>query len=225
MPDGTTSNILDFGGIAEYKFELAPYRYDIPSLINDTMQSSLLWLESKPIEFLLSIDKDTPYYLYGDDFHVKQILGNILFNAFMYTDRGRVELSIKAETHRRATGAYSGSRSECVLIFRVSDTGRGMTGEQVGKLFGESAHYDTNDSNTHLGRGTGISITKRLVEAMGGGISVVSTPGDGSIFTVHIPQECIGTTKCGPELADELRDRRFQKISRTKSTQKREEKN
>jgi len=94
-----------------------------------------------------------------------------------------------------------------------------MTGEQVGKLLGDSIQYDSNTDNNLLGRGTGIGITKRIVEAMGGGISVVSTPGEGSVFTVHIPQECIGTTKCGSELADELRDRRFQKISRTKNAQ------
>jgi len=218
MPEGAGSSILDLSGTDDGKFELVPYKYDIPSLINDTMQSSLLWLESKPIEFLLSIDKDTPYYLYGDDFHVKQILGNVLFNAFMYTDRGRVELSIRAETHRKAMSAFSGSRSECILIFRVSDTGRGMTGEQVRKLFGESAgNYPDTDSATRT-KGSGISITKRLVEAMGGGISVVSTPGEGSVFTVHIPQECIGTARCGSELADDLRDRRFQRMSRARNT-------
>jgi len=215
----TTNDLMDLSKIEDGELELVPEKYDIPSLINDTMQLSMLRFESKPIEFLLSIDEDTPYDLYGDEHRVKQILSNILFNAYQNTERGKVELSIKAELQQDTSEGTPGSRSDFILIFDVSDTGYGMSEEEIESLFTEQLQIDLDAEQAYVDRGLGMSITKRLIDAMHGEISVKSKPGEGSIFTVRLPQQCIGSTKCGPELADELRGRRFQSMSKSRKTQ------
>ena len=210
----TVNDLMDLSKIEDGKLEIVPDRYDIPSLVNDTMQLSLLRFESKPIEFLLIIDENTPYDLYGDDFRVKQILNNMLTNAYKYTDRGRVELYIGAETPHDIADAQPDSRTNCTLILRVSDTGVGMSEEQLRRLFNEYSRDNTRSDLVSADKGLGMSITKRLVDAMNGEISVQSTPGKGSVFNVRLPQECVGKTKCGSELADELRGRRFRSMSK-----------
>jgi CheY-like chemotaxis protein/anti-sigma regulatory factor (Ser/Thr protein kinase) len=184
------------------------------------MQLSPLRFDNKPVEFLLSIDEDTPYDMYGDDLRVKQILNNILSNAYRLTDRGKVELSVRAEIPEEAPNADSGSQSVCVLVLRVSDTGQGMSEEQLDKLFDENVRFDYSADHDAIGRDLGMSITKRLVDAMSGEISVESEPGKGSVITVRLPQRYIGSTKCGAELADELRGRRFTSMSKAKAAQR-----
>jgi len=211
------NDLLDLSTIEEDGFELIPEKYDIPSLVNDTMQLSPLRFDNKPIEFLLTIDEDTPYDLYGDDHRVKQILNNILSNAYKFTERGRVELSISAEPQSEASGAKLGLSNEFILVLRVSDTGHGMLEEQTESLFRDDVRFGYGVSYTSFGKSLGLSVTKRLVDAMHGEILVESQVDKGSVFTVRLPQGSIGATKCGPDLADELRGRRFQSMSKSKS--------
>lgn len=210
MYQGFGSDLFDLSMIDGGKLELAPGIYDVPGLINDTMQLSLSGFENKPIEFLLSIDEGTPHDLYGDELRIKQILCNILTSAYEYTDRGRVEISVKAEIGPAADGGEAGARRKCVLIFRISDTGRGLSEEQISKLFDEYTRFDYDGSRAALDRGLGMSVTKRLIDAMNGEITLENRPGKGSGFTLRIPQEFIGDAKCKPEMAEEIRSRRFQ---------------
>jgi len=160
------NDLLDISKIEDGELVLSPGKYDIPSLVNDTMQLSMLRFDSKPIEFLLNIHEDTPYEVYGDDHRVKQILRNLLFNAYQNTNRGRVELFIGAETHPDTQTPSHGSRTEFTLILRVSDTGYGLTEEDVKNLFVEFPHNKMDVDNISYDRGLGMSITKRLVDAM-----------------------------------------------------------
>jgi len=209
----TINDLMDLSKIEDGKLELISEKYDIPSLINDTMQLSMLRFENKSIEFILNIDEDTPYDIYGDDFRVKQVLSNILFYAYQSNNRGRVELSIKADKQLDISEEAPGTRSEFELIINVSDTGQGLSEEEAENIFNESCCIDQDTDTVSTGKNLGMSISKRLIEAMNGEISVLSKPGEGSVFTIRIPQECIGSTKCGPELADELRGRHFQSTS------------
>jgi signal transduction histidine kinase len=81
------NDILDFSKIEAGKMEIVPVKYDVPSLLNDTAQLNRLRYESKPLEFTLDVDENTPLELYGDELRIKQSLNNLLSNAFKYTDK------------------------------------------------------------------------------------------------------------------------------------------
>jgi len=202
------NDILDLSKIEAGKLDIIPAQYDIPSILYDTVQLNLLRYDSKPIEFDLEIDQNTPIDMIGDELRIKQILNNILSNAFKYTDAGKVKLSVSAETtDEEITDPQA--RVNCVLILSVTDTGQGMTEEQIVKLFEEYTRFNTDTNRTIVGTGLGMHITKRLIDAMNGEILVESKVGTGSIFTVRLPQVRIGAGICGSELAKKLKNSRF----------------
>ena len=202
------NDILDFSKIEAGKLEIVTAQYDIPSLINDSVQIVNLRYESKAIKFVLKVDENTPLELVGDGFRIRQILNNLLTNAVKYTDEGEVCLSVWAEP-----GKDDGTT---VLVFRVSDTGQGMSEEQVDQLFEEYSRFNLETNRSIDGTGLGMHITKRLLDMMDGDIVVESEPNKGSTFTVWIPQKIVGTAVCGPELAQRLQSFRFQGISISK---------
>jgi len=196
---GIINDILDLSKIEAGKLELSPAGYDVPSLINDTVNLNIMQYEHKPISFNLYIDENIPLALFGDELRIKQVLNNLLSNAFKYTDKGEVSLSISAEYARQ------GEEPQVTLVFRVTDTGQGMTDEQLDKLFDEYTRFNTEANRTTTGTGLGMSITRQLVKMMGGDISVESELGKGSTFTVHLPQGIIGPGVLGRELAENVR--------------------
>jgi signal transduction histidine kinase/CheY-like chemotaxis protein len=204
------NDILDLSKIEAGKLELIPVKYDIPSLINDIAQLNRLRYESNPIEFTLNVDENLPYELFGDELRIKQVLCNILSNAFKYTSEGSVELSVTSESKHDDT---------VMLIFRVSDTGQGMSEDQVEKLFNEYARFNIDTNRTTVGTGLGMSITKRLLDLMNGEILVESEQDKGSAFTVRIPQKRIGLEVCGAELAGKLHNFCFQNTTIMKKAQ------
>ena len=209
------NDILDLSKIEAGKLEITPVKYDIPSLINDTAQLNCLRYESKPILFTVQIDENTPLELLGDELRIKQVLNNILSNAFKYTDEGEVVFSVNVETVLQKED----QSDEVNLIFSVSDTGYGMTDKQIKKLFDEYSRFNTDANRTTVGAGLGMNITKRLLDLMDGNINVKSDPGKGSVFTVSIPQKRIGTVICGPVLADDLNKFRFKSSTIKKKAQ------
>jgi signal transduction histidine kinase/CheY-like chemotaxis protein len=206
------NDILDFSKISEGKMEIVPFRYDIPSLINDTAQLNYLYCDSKPIEFIVLVDADTPLELVGDALRVKQILNNLLSNAFKYTDKGEVELSVFPESS-------SPSSDEVIIVFCVRDTGQGISEEHIDRLFEDYMRFNRDLNRSVTGTGLGLSITKRLLNLMNGEISVESQPGKGSVFTVRLPQKRCGEAVCGAENARRLREFDFNSTAITKKTQ------
>jgi signal transduction histidine kinase/CheY-like chemotaxis protein len=202
---GIINDILDLSKIEAGKLELAPSVYDVPSLINDTVYLNLVRYDSKPIEFNLNVDKNIPSRLYGDELRIKQILNNLLSNAFKYTDEGEISLSAAAEY------APHGAQ-QITLVFRVSDTGQGMTPEQLGTLFDEYTRFNVEANRKTEGTGLGMNITKNLVNIMGGEISVESEPGKGSVFTVRLPQGIVGAEAIGIETTENLRQFRVGRV-------------
>ena len=209
------NDVLDLSKIEAGKLELNPAKYDIPSLINDTVQLNRLRYESKPLQFITQVDENTPLDMFGDELRIKQILNNILSNAFKYTNEGAIEFSVTCE---KEPGSET-QIDDVKVIFRVSDTGQGMTEEQIEKLFNEYTRFNSGANRTTIGAGLGMSITKRLVDMMQGDISVKSEEGKGTVFTVSIPQKRIGETVCGAELVERLRYSRFHSTSVVKKTQ------
>ncbi|MCL1794245.1 MAG: PAS domain S-box protein [Oscillospiraceae bacterium] len=204
---GIINDILDLSKIEAGKLELAVGRYEVASFVSDTAQLNMMRIGEKPIEFEVNVDENVPEALVGDELRVKQILNNILSNAFKYTTAGTVRLSVWAE------GGGG------VLVASVSDTGQGMTAEQVEKLFDEYSRFNRQANRTTEGTGLGMSITKNLVRLMGGEISVESEPGKGSVFTVRLPQGNAGAGALGSEVAESLRQFRESGKSQMKRAQ------
>jgi PAS domain S-box-containing protein len=205
---GIINDILDLSKIEAGKLELTPINYDVPSLINDTVHLNIMRFDSKPIIFDLYLDENIPMTLFGDELRIKQILNNLLSNAFKYTDAGKISLSIAVEP--------SDNPSMITLSFRVSDTGQGMTGEQLDKLFDEYTRFNLEANRSTEGAGLGMNITKRLVDLMDGEILVESTKGKGSIFTVRLPQKIVDNGVLGKAIVENLMQFRLGRMSQIK---------
>jgi CheY-like chemotaxis protein/HPt (histidine-containing phosphotransfer) domain-containing protein/two-component sensor histidine kinase len=195
---GIINDILDLSKIEAGKLVVNPAKYDIASLIHDTVQLVKMRYESKPIEFVLNVNENLPLILIGDELRIKQILNNILVNAFKYTDEGSVSMTVYAEP------AETEEEDVKTIVFVINDTGRGMTAEQVSKLGTEYARFNMEANRRTEGTGLGMNITRNLIQMMHGNIYIESTPGMGSTFTVHLPQKYVGLSIIGNELANNL---------------------
>jgi len=207
---GIINDILDLSKIEAGKLEIVPAQYDIASLINDTVQLNIMRYESKQIEFILEIDENMPLMLFGDELRIKQILNNILSNAFKYTDEGTVKMTVTAKKY---------GNDEATIIFTITDTGQGMTQEQLRNLGTEYSRFNMDVNRKTEGTGLGMNITMNLIHLMNGSISIDSTPGIGSAFTVHLPQKCMNSEPIGKELADNLMHHNLDGISRMRTIQ------
>ena len=208
---GIINEILDLSKIEAGKFELNIDEYEIASVISDTAQLNMMRIGSKQIEFELSLDENIPVKLLGDELRVKEILNNILSNAFKYTDAGTVKLSISSEE--------SDADDFVILVICVSDTGQGMTKEQIESLFDEYSRFNMESNRATEGTGLGMSITRNLTRLLGGEISVESEPGKGSTFTVRLPQKRVGDAVLGKELVNNLYQFRSSSSARLRMTQ------
>ena len=201
------NDILDISKIETGNFTLLPVDYDVPSLINDTVQLNIVRVGSKKITFKLNLDETIPLRLLGDELRIKQILTNLLSNAFKYTEEGNVSLTVRWE--KRNDNAW--------MIFAVQDTGQGIKKEDLPRLFSEYHQLDAK-ANRHIeGTGLGLSITKNLVSLMGGKIGVKSEYGKGSVFTVQFPQRIMDASPIGATARRNLEAFRFKDIYHTQS--------
>ncbi|MDR0443684.1 MAG: response regulator [Treponema sp.] len=203
------NDILDLSKIEAGKLELFLAEYSIASLINDTVQLNMMRFENNPVKFTLQVDENIPSSLVGDELRIKQILNNLLSNAAKYTQRGEVVLSVSSVA---ASGGIT-------LVFRVQDTGQGMTQEQVSKLFDDYTRFNVEANRTTEGTGLGMGITQNLVRMMNGSISIESEPDKGSIFTVHIPQGRINDNVLGKTVAENLQQFRTDSMPQIKIKQ------
>ncbi|MDR2247935.1 MAG: response regulator [Treponema sp.] len=195
------NDILDISKIEAGSLELIPAPYSVPSLINDTVQLNVIRIGSKRIEFKLDIDESIPIKLVGDEKRVRQILNNLLSNAFKYTQAGTVRLWI-----RWTPGP---GEKEGRVTFAVRDTGQGIKREDLGKLFAQYGQLNARANRNIEGTGLGLSITKNLVELMAGTITVESEFGRGSTFTVTLRQELTDPAPIGKKIAGSLSNFQF----------------
>jgi signal transduction histidine kinase/CheY-like chemotaxis protein len=192
---GIINDILDISKIESGKLEINPIDYDLPSLINDAVQLNIVRIASKPIELLLEIDPRLYANMRGDELRIKQILNNILSNAFKYTEKGSVIFAVSCAREGDAVW----------LTFRVADTGQGMSEENVKTLFDEYSRFNESANRSIEGTGLGMNITGKLVSLMNGEIKAESELGKGSTFTVTIEQGYLDDVVIGEELAEKLR--------------------
>jgi len=208
---GIINDILDLSKIEAGKMELHIAQYDIPSLVHDTVKLNILRYENKPIEFKLIISEKMPLTLRGDELRIKQILNNLLSNAFKYTQEGQIEFEMSVD--------WEDNNQSCVIVFRISDTGQGMTTEQVNKLGDKFNRFNLEANRKTEGTGLGMNITMNLIQLMRGTINIDSTPGMGSTFTVRLPQEYIDDDVIGSVMAENLMNMNVNNTTKIRNAQ------
>jgi len=191
------NDILDFSKVESGKVSIKVSEYEIATLVNNAAQTYQIYLEHKNIEFLIDIDENLPARLIGDILRIRQIMNNLITNAFKYTEEGTVELSLSS----------SGADREglAMLNITIKDTGYGMTREQLDDLK-NSEYMRFHQHNEHQvgGTGLGIPIVRKLVQMMSGEIEFESEPGQGTKVSLSIPQELCGADSLGLDVANEL---------------------
>ena len=178
------NDILDFTKIEEGRMDIVKVEYQLSSVINDVSNMIYFKAREKNLTFETDVDEHLPDYLFGDVVRVRQVITNILNNAVKYTDKGGVTLKITGVKRFRIPDG----KSMIDLVVSVTDTGIGISEEDMGKLFGKFERVNLDKNSTKEGTGLGLAITKMLLDMMGGEIKVESTYGVGSTFTLTIPQ-------------------------------------
>lgn len=182
------SDILDFSKLEAGQMNVMDGIYDISSLLNDLINGISLQLRKKKLDLELDIAKDIPYKLFGDEIHIRQIIGNLLSNAVKFTQKGKVTLRL---TWKKV------SEDEIELDLSVLDTGIGIKEKDMEKLFGVFQRMDSTVRSKEERTGLGLAITNRLVEMMGGRLEVDSTYGKGSSFSFKVVQKVVDTEPLG----------------------------
>jgi PAS domain S-box-containing protein len=213
---GLINDVLDISKIESGKLQLNPVQYEFASLLNDIIALNIIRIESKPITFKLDINENLPRSLFGDDLRLKQILNNLLSNAFKYTKKGTVTLGVAISNDTAVTEREDQPvpYPSVWLNFYISDTGIGIRKEDIEKLFTVYHQVDTKANREIEGTGLGLSITKNFVELMDGEISVESVYGKGTTFRVRIRQGFVSDITMGKETADNLRAFRYSEEKR-----------
>ena len=193
---GVVNDLLDISNIESGKFGVISADYDLPNFILDTATSNLHHIGSKPIVFNIAADDKLLARLNGDALRVRQIFNNLLCNAFRHTKEGNVEWKISTEV----------SGEHVWLVSTVSDTGVGVKPEDIDRLFLDYFSLDTQKMRSSQGTGLDLPLTKKIVDLMNGTISVESTYGKGSIFTVRLRQNFIGGDTMGGDIATKLKE-------------------
>ena len=171
------NNVLDLSKIEAGELIVESTTFSLPGLLNELTDVMAVQADAKRIAFAIDVEDDLPAALEGDATRLTQILTNLVSNAIKFTESGSVRLRVHrlAATSRRVT-----------LRFVVSDTGIGIAPEVQARLFAPFAQADASITRRFGGTGLGLSIVKRLVNLMGGEVSLDSTPGVGSEFKVML---------------------------------------
>ena len=176
------NDVLDISRIESGKIQYAPAPVDITEVSDSVLTIMYGYLSNRNITFRTELAEPITRYVLTDAVRVRDVLVNILGNAVKFTnDGGSITYSV----------SYSPGKDDHFINvrFRIADTGIGMSEEFVEHIFNEFSQEDNGARTQYQGTGLGMAITKRYVDLMGGTISVESTKGIGSVFTVELPME------------------------------------
>jgi two-component system sensor histidine kinase/response regulator len=174
---GIINDILDFSKIEAGKLEMESVPFLIDEVLDDMGTVISVKTREKGLELLFDRSEDVPASLVGDPLRLGQILINLADNAVKFTENGEVVLRVTKEEE-----SVDGIR----LKFSLTDTGIGMSEEQMGRLFQSFSQADSSTTRNYGGTGLGLTICKQLVEMMGGEIWVESAAGRGSTFSFTV---------------------------------------
>jgi len=166
-------DILDLSKIEANRLEIHKTEFSLRSLLNNLDQLFQLKAAEKSLLFAVEIEDSLLDIVIGEEFRLNQILLNLLSNAFKFTHEGSITLNC--------------SYKEGTAAFTLSDTGIGLSPEKQGLIFQPFRQADGSSTRIHGGTGLGLTITKKLVELMGGSLSIESELGRGTTFIVQLP--------------------------------------
>ena len=180
------NDILDFSKIESGGLEIINADYSLSNLIDDVIDIAKAKAYKTQLRFVVNVDNSIPNNLYGDANRIRQVLLNVLSNAIKYTKEGYVSFLL--------TGSKLDD-DNILLKVEVSDSGIGISQDNIKKLFDKFSRFDSDINKNVEGSGLGLSIVKSLLESMNGTIDVKSTVGKGTKFTIEIIQEVRGMGK------------------------------
>jgi CheY-like chemotaxis protein/PAS domain-containing protein len=167
------NDILDFSKIEAGKLEIINANYNLGSLLDNLYSMFSILFKAKNLILNFTIDENIPYAVNGDENRTRQVLTNLLSNAFKYTREGQVDFSARLESD--------------TLRFDVKDTGIGIRKEDTEKLFKPFEQLDTRKNRNVVGTGLGLAICYKLCRLMGGDLLLESEYGKGSVFSIVLP--------------------------------------
>jgi two-component system sensor histidine kinase/response regulator len=167
------NDILDFSKIEAGKLELDAHDFDLREAVEDVCEMLAPQAHGKGLELMAWIDDDVPAMVSGDRARLRQVLTNLVANAVKFTERG--EVAVRVRLARR-------DDQQAIIRFDVVDTGIGIPAAVIHRLFESFSQADTSTTRRYGGTGLGLTISRQLVELMGGEIGCESEPGVGSAF-------------------------------------------
>ena len=185
---GIINEILDMSKLESGKMEIVPVRYNLRSLVNDTVNMIQLKADAKKLEFKIEVEPEMPSGYVGDETRIKQILTNLLSNAVKYTETGYISLSIR--------GIRENEKTER-LCFEVEDSGIGMKPEDIQKVSQAYIRFDEKKNRNVEGSGLGMNITRQLLEMMNSKMIIKSEYGKGTRIVFNILQPVWDATMLG----------------------------
>ncbi len=188
------SDVLDFSKAESGKVDIVPVEYDLAELLNTVINIANVRLGEKTVDFIVDVDPTIPHKLVGDDARVRQILVNFLVNAVKYTDKGFIKLTVDWEE----------LGGNILLKIAVSDSGRGIKQEDIGKLFSVFSRLDMKNNRNIQGSGLGLAIAGQLIKLMKGTYRVESEYGKGSTFSCIFPQKVADPAPLSTQKREEL---------------------
>lgn len=171
------NDILDFSKIEAGKLKFEKIQFRIREIIKATVDTFNLETRLKGLELACEIDSDIPEILKGDPGRLRQVLTNLIANAVKFTKKGRIDVCVSR---------VKKTRKQVEVMFSIADTGIGIAKENLDRIFLSFCQADGTYTRKYGGTGLGLTISKQLVEMMGGTIWVESTEGKGSTFFFRI---------------------------------------
>ena len=176
--------VLDFSKIEAGKVELKAAPFEIADAAQSVVELLAPRGRDKGLEIGWLASPDLPRTVIGDEMRVRQILMNLMGNAIKFTERRGVAFTLETTPGV----AQESEGPQCIMLrFAVRDTGPGVPPDAIERIFAEFEQADSGPARRHGGTGLGLAISKRLIDEMGGRISVASVPGAGATFTVDLP--------------------------------------
>ncbi len=184
--------ILDFSKIEAGRIDLAPRPFALAGFVEDTVELLGPRAQAKGLEICGYVDERLPARLIGDVARLRQVLFNLAGNAIKFTERGGVSIIVEP------------GRGPDEIVVLVRDTGIGISAADQARIFLEFEQADSGAARKFGGTGLGLTISKRLVESMGGTIAIDSVPGIGSTFRVTLPLPTAGEGDAAPLVVPDL---------------------